>query len=161
MAERTDNAISSGGAGRTDIWTVALKIYSSAPVAGVGFANFPVSYTAEVIRAAGVTSRSGQVVGRGPHNLVVGTVVELGPIGLMLLALFLGPLVLRRGWGPDAAVVQAALASLLATALFLDILSNRKQVWLVIGIAAGLAYLARRNPDGALGTRVRAASPRE
>jgi O-antigen ligase len=161
VAERTDNAISTGGAGRTDIWTVALKIYSSAPATGVGFANFPVAYTADVIRAAGVTSRSGQVVGRGPHNLVVGTLVELGPIGLLLLALFLGPLILRRGWGPNAAVIQAALASLLATALFLDILSNRKQVWLVIGIAAGLAYLARRNQNIALREGAPAASPQE
>jgi hypothetical protein len=40
-------------------------------------------------------------------------------------------------------VVQAILASLMIDALFLDILSNRKQVWVAIGLAAGLAYLAR------------------
>jgi hypothetical protein len=28
--------------------------------------------------------------------------------------------------------------------LFLDLFGNRKQVWLIIGIAVGLAYLARR-----------------
>ncbi len=150
VAERADNAVSTGGAGRTDIWTVAVRIYSSAPIGGVGFANFPVAYTADVIRAAGVTSFSGQVVGRGPHNLVLGTLVELGPIGLLLLGLFLGPLILRRGWGAEAAVIQAALASLLATSLFLDILSNRKQVWLIIGTAAGLAYLARRRANAGL-----------
>ena len=72
------------------------------------------------------------------------TIVELGPIGLLLLAAFLGPLVLRRGWGPEALTVQAALASLLMQALFVDMFANRKQVWLVIGLAAGLAYLARR-----------------
>ncbi len=72
----------------------------------------------------------------------------------MLLATFLLPLVLRPGWGPEAATVQAALASLLTSALFLDILSNRKQVWLFIGFAAGLRYLARASrmkataPDG-------------
>jgi hypothetical protein len=41
-------------------------------------------------------------------------------------------------------VVQAILASLMIDALFLDILSNRKQVWVAIGLAAGLAYLARQ-----------------
>ncbi len=61
--------------------------------------------------------------------------------------LFLGPLLLRRGWGPDGTVVHAALVSLMFSALFLDVLSNRKQVWLVIGLAAGLAYL-RRHHDG-------------
>jgi hypothetical protein len=75
---------------------------------------------------------------------VVGTVVELGPIGLGLLAMFLLPLALRRGWGPDAGSVQAAIAGLLSLALFLDIVGNRKQVWLFAGIAIGLAYLAQR-----------------
>ena len=45
---------------------------------------------------------------------------------------------------PQGTTVQAALASLVTMALFLDIVANRKQVWLVIGLAAGLAYLARR-----------------
>jgi O-antigen ligase len=151
LAERADTAISSGGAGRTDIWTVALKIFESNPGLGVGFANFPVAYTPEVIRATGVTSYSGQIVGKGPHDVVVGTLVELGPIGLLLLIGFLGPLIVRRGWGPDGAMVQAALASLATLALFLDILSNRKQVWLVIGVAAGLGYLARRTDKRASG----------
>lgn len=150
VAERTGTALTTGGAGRTDIWSVAVTIYGSAPVLGVGYANFPVAYTRDAVMASGVSFLSLQ--GYGPHNLVVGTLIELGPIGLLLLALFLLPLVLRRGWGPDAATVQAALASLLTLALFLDIVSNRKQVWLVIGLAAGLAF-ARRNartalPDG-------------
>ncbi len=90
------------------------------------------------------TSVNYTLAGYGPHNLVVGTLAELGPIGLLLLAAFVGPFMLRRGWGSEAAVIQASLISLLSLALFLDIFANRKQVWLVIGIAAGLAYLARR-----------------
>ena len=143
IAERSGNALSTGGAGRADIWTVAAQIYQSAPVLGVGFANFPIAYTPEAVAAASITSVYRLEVGNAPHNVVVGTAVELGPIGLVLLAGFLGPLVLRRGWGPDAATIQAALASLLVVALFLDVLGNRKQVWLIIGLAAGLGYLAR------------------
>ena len=150
ILQRAGNAVASGGAGRTDIWTVGITLFRSAPVLGVGYANFPVADTQNAVRASDVST--GNYQGAGPHNLVIGTMVELGPIGLLLLAAFLLPLVLRRGWGPDAATVQAALASLLTAALFLDILSNRKQVWLVIGLAAGLA-LVRRNgstvlPDG-------------
>jgi O-antigen ligase len=141
LAERTGSAVSTGGAGRTDIWSVAGSIYATSPVLGVGIGNFPVAYTPEVVQAANVTL---VYTGRAPHNAVVGTLIELGPIGLILLALALGPLVARRGWGPDAATIQAALASLLTSALFLDILWNRKQVWLVIGLAAGLLYLARQ-----------------
>ena len=64
-------------------------------------------------------------------------------MGLGLLALFIGPLLIRRGWGAEARIVQAGLIALFTSALFLDILSNRKQVWLFIALAAGLTYLAR------------------
>ena len=109
---------------------------------GVGFANFSVAYTQDAVRASDVRTWD-YLQSFGPHNLVIGTMIELGPIGLLLLALFVLPLILRRGWGPDAQMIQAALASLFVLALFLDILSNRKQVWLILGLAGGLAYLRR------------------
>jgi hypothetical protein len=143
IAERSGNAVSTGGAGRTDIWAVGLAIFEKSPLVGVGYANFPVAFTTQVIRDAGVGWQLLADPGRGSHNLIVGTAVELGVMGLVLLAAFLGPLVVRRGWGPEAAAVQAALIGLLTTALFLDILANRKQVWLVIALAAGLSYVAR------------------
>jgi exopolysaccharide production protein ExoQ len=145
VVERTVTAVSSGGAGRTDIWTVGFSIYQSTPVLGVGYANFPVAYTGQAVRDAEVSTGHG--VNRGPHNLVIGTLTELGPIGLVLLAAFLLPLVVRQGWGPYGATVQASLASLLLLALFLDILGNRKQVWLIIGLAVGLGYLRRKARD--------------
>ena len=139
--ERAATAVTTGGAGRTDIWQVGVSIYGSAPVLGVGYANFPVAYTSAAVRASDVLNGHG--LQRAPHNIVIGTMTELGPIGLLLLALFVLPLVLRSGWGPDAAIVQAGLASLMTLALFLDIVGNRKQVWLLIGLAAGLAYVQR------------------
>lgn len=158
LAERAGTAVSSGGAGRTDIWSVGAKIYESAPVLGVGYANFPIAYTQDLVRESNVSYTS---AGRAPHNLIVGTLAELGPIGLLLLALFLGPLLLRRGWGPTAAAIQAALASLLTLALFLDIVGNRKQVWLVIGVASGLTYLARRKGSTEQGTPAVTSAPAE
>jgi O-antigen ligase len=143
ITQRADNAVSSGGAGRTDIWAVGITIYGSAPVLGVGFANFPIAYTQDAVRASDVRTWD-YLQQLGPHNLVIGTLIELGPIGLFILAWFVLPLILRRGWGPDAQMVQAALASLFILALFLDVLSNRKQVWLIIGLAAGLAFVRRR-----------------
>ena len=152
--ERAATAASSGGAGRMDIWQVGLTIYWTAPVVGVGYANFGVAYTADMISAADVAYAGARKEGRGSHSFIIGTLAELGVIGLVLLATFLLPLVLRPGWGPEAATVQAALVSLLTSALFLDIISNRKQVWLIIGLAAGLRYLAKSSrmkataPDG-------------
>jgi O-antigen ligase len=141
VSDRTDTAVSSGGAGRTTIWYSGLLIYASAPALGVGYANFSLAYTPEVLREVYSSYRNS---GLGPHNVVIGTLAELGPVGLVLLLLFLLPLVVNRGWGPDAATVRASLASLLVIALFLDVVGNRKQVWLMIGLAAGLQYLARR-----------------
>jgi O-antigen ligase len=144
VAERAGSALSSGGEGRTDIWTVGLLIYSHSPVVGFGYANFPVVYTLNLVRASGVASLSAYVQGRGPHNLIVGTLVELGPLGVVMLAVLFAPLLIRRGWGRDWPAVQGALASLLTVAMFLDVLADRKQVWLVIGLAAGLQAARRR-----------------
>ncbi len=154
VANRAETATSSGGAGRTDIWAVGFEIFEASPVIGAGYANFPVAFTTSVLRSANVGVDVG--TGRAPHNIVVGTAGELGLVGLALLALFIVPLVVRRGWGPDGTVVQAVLASLMLDALFLDIVANRKQVWVAIGLAAGLAYLAgqarRRGDVPAMGT---------
>ncbi|MEA2577368.1 MAG: exopolysaccharide production protein ExoQ [Chloroflexota bacterium] len=147
LLERAETAVTTGGAGRTDIWSVGLTIYQSAPITGVGLADFPSAYTPERVRDSdvGVYSANNGAF-RAPHNIVIGTLGELGLIGLFLLTIFLLPLVLRRGWGPDAVMVQAALASLVITAFFLDVL-NRKQLWLLAGIACGLLYLARVHSD--------------
>ena len=145
ITERTDSALASGGAGRTDIWSVGLLIYASTPINGVGLDNFPVAYTPELIRESGVTTIAPwRPAFRSPHNIIIGTLGELGTIGLALLGLFLLPLLRRRGWGPDASMIQAVLASLCMMALFLDLL-NRKEIWLVLGLASGLALLARRD----------------
>jgi O-antigen ligase len=146
ISERADTAVSSGGAGRTDIWYAGLLIFESAPITGVGLDNFPVAHTPELVRASDVKAYLApwRTANRAPHSIVFGTLGELGIVGMILLVLFLAPLVLRTGWGPDAAAIQAALVSLATMALFLDLL-NRKHVWLLIGIACGLAYLHRRS----------------
>jgi len=142
ITDRVATAGASGGAGRTDIWSVGLVIFETSPLIGVGYANFPVAYTPQLVMEAGVGFSQGAY--RDPHNLLISTSAELGLVGLVLLALLLVPLILRRGWGPDAQVVRAILAAFMVDALFLDLFGNRKQVWLIIGIAAGLAFLARR-----------------
>jgi hypothetical protein len=160
VAERTGNAVSSGGAGRTDIWTVGVANFEKSPIVGVGYANFPVAFTTQAILDTGVGLKWLELTGRGPHNIIVGTAVELGVVGLVLLVGFLGPLIARRGWGPNAATVQAALMGLMTAALFLDILSNRKQVWLMIGLAAGLSYVARMERARLAGMSAHAATER-
>lgn len=139
VADRSDTAISTGGAGRTDIWAVGLQIFESSPVVGVGYGNFIDAFTGTMIRLAGASFALNPIA---PHNVVLGSAAELGLVGVALLALFIVPLAVRRGWGPDALIVQAILAALLIDALFIDIFGYRKQVWIAIGLASGLAYLA-------------------
>ena len=142
VGERADLALSSGGSGRTDIWSVGIRIFESSPVQGVGLSNFPIAFTPDLVRETPVEiTNPATLLNRAPHNIVIGTLGELGVIGLALLVMFLVPISLRRGWGPDANAVQAGLASLLILALFLDVL-NRKEVWLFVGFACGLSYLA-------------------
>lgn len=143
LTQRTEIAVSSGGAGRTDIWTVGIGIIQEAPIVGVGLANFPTAYTAELVRDSDVGVYSANnPAHRAPHSIIIGTIGELGVIGFAFLCLLILPLLFRPGWGVDGVAVQAALASLVMSALFLDII-NRKQFWLIVGIACGLAYVAR------------------
>lgn len=147
VSKRTATAVTTGGAGRTDIWNVGLTIIQTSPVIGVGYGNFPVAFTPEMIAESDVGAYlANDESARGPHSIIFGSIAELGIIGFIPLAMFLVPFVLRRGWGPDGAAVQAALVSVLVSALFLDVL-NRKQVWLIIGMAAGLTYLAMRRRE--------------
>jgi O-antigen ligase len=143
IANRTALAVPTGGAGRTEIWAVGIAIFESEPVIGVGYGNYIVAYTPERIRDSAVGETANEPDARaGSHSIVFGTLAELGIPGTLILLLFLGPLVARRGGGEDAAAVQAMLVALMTSALFLDVL-NRKQVWLVIGLAAGLTWLER------------------
>ena len=150
IAFRAETALSSGGSGRTEIWTVGIAIIAESPLGGSGIGNFPAAFTPELIAQTDVNPEIGTE--RGPHNLIVSTLGELGIIGGIALLLFIGPLVLRPGWGHHATAVQAGLASLVVSAMFLDIFGNRKPVWLLIGLAIGLAYL-RRQPGMASSLR--------
>jgi O-antigen ligase len=145
IAARVATATQSGGAGRTDIWSAGLRVFESSPVIGVGYGNFPY--------AVGGTFRSAllsvdELTVLAPHSVIVGPAVEIGLVGLALLALFILPLIIRPGWGPDGPLVQAILAALMIDALFIDIFGYRKEVWIAIGLASGLAFLARHERRG-------------
>jgi hypothetical protein len=111
----------------------------------VGLANFPVANTPEQVRGVRISTGSADSLANlEPHSIVIGTLGELGLVGFALLAAFLLPLIVRPGWGPDGPMMQAALASVVFAALFLDVL-GRKEVWLLIGLTCGLRYLASRD----------------
>ncbi|HEY7130832.1 MAG TPA: O-antigen ligase family protein [Candidatus Limnocylindrales bacterium] len=141
IIDRLDTAVSSGGTGRTDIWTIALHVWGNSPIAGVGYGAFPAAITPEAIRAVNLpTADTGFLTPPvGSHSILFGTLIELGVIGVLLLAGFFWT-VLRpgQGGGDIAEVARMVVLAMLLQAFFLDVL-GRKQVWLFVAIALGLA----------------------
>lgn len=143
VVDRLSTALSSGGAGRVDIWTVGLNIFREHALLGVGYGNFPVAFTPEIIRDTDVPGLDINVLdpGAGPHSIVIATLAELGIVGVTMLAAFVWTILRSRGTTAAWPVVYAATAALLTQALFLDV-TNRKHFWLVIALVFGLAWRA-------------------
>jgi O-Antigen ligase. len=152
---RLSGAVSTGGSGREDIWAVGATIFGQHPLSGVGYAGFPSAFTSDVIRISAVPGLAidALYVGRGPHSILVGTAAELGVIGIVLLGLFLWRVLSARSGLGLSNFVRAALVAILAQAMLLDLL-NRKQLWLVLGMAVGLAAVARVQEAGAKAPRL-------
>jgi O-antigen ligase len=124
------------GAGRFDIWQVGLSVFRQYPLFGAGQDCFPDAFNQYVSTAPNFVGFS-----RAPHNIYLGTGVELGLVGLVLL---LGTIVrhfLLASKGsravPDEALrlqlvsYEAALCGLLVCGFFLDILWD-EYLWLTL-----------------------------
>ncbi|MGO9207800.1 MAG: O-antigen ligase family protein, partial [Candidatus Limnocylindrales bacterium] len=90
LSQRVALGVATGGSGRIDIWTVGLGILASAPLIGVGFANFPLAFTPYAIAQAPAASAAGGALASGlaPHNVLLGASVETGLVGSALLVVF-------------------------------------------------------------------------
>lgn len=124
----------SGGEGRTGIWKVGLHAFGQYWLTGAGFNNFPQAYDQSFISVA---ERYYTHWHRAPHDLLLGTSVELGVIGLgLLLAAWFGHFSVLKHIGRDhrlfglRCAAEAALVGLFVAALFLDVMAM-KYAWLV------------------------------
>jgi O-antigen ligase len=79
---RFQQAGSSGGSGRLDIWTVGLTAFRHYGFVGAGFFNFPFAYTNYAGEAHHYEGNY-----RDSHNIYLAMGVELGIVGLTLFAL--------------------------------------------------------------------------
>jgi UDP-N-acetylmuramyl pentapeptide phosphotransferase/UDP-N-acetylglucosamine-1-phosphate transferase/O-antigen ligase len=93
----------SGAGNRYDYWRIALHVFARNPVAGVGAGNYPRSY---------FERRSTTEDVQQPHSLELQVLCELGLVGAVLLACFLGGV----GWGA-VRMSRAARGSLPTRAL--------------------------------------------
>lgn len=139
--ERFGEAISTGGAGRTSIWRVGIMAFKQHWFIGAGYNNFADAYDRVFLETPHQMFGTAEWH-RAPHNLLVGTSVELGIIGLILML---------AAWGgqfrmlsnipfndeeyPMRVAVEAAILGTFIAALFLDVMIF-KYVWLTFMLAA-------------------------
>jgi len=132
--ERIRDSLLTGGDGRLDIWRAGFTVLKKYWLLGAGFANFPVAYT----DFAGF-AKNFSGYGRGAHNAYLQVAVELGIVGVVLLALVLYAhfrqfWLLRSAEGelPASMVaVEAASWAMLAFSFFADMLWE-KAFWMVL-----------------------------
>ncbi len=160
---RFGQAAKTGGAGRLDIWYVAVEALKHYGVFGAGLSNFSTVYT----KYAGYAPR---FVGfdRASHNLYLEMSVEAGIIGLLLLVQAIR---MQLGSGnkskrpagkpnPWMIAVEAASWSILTAALFAHLFWE-KSFWFLWIMVAFAAQLFRNNyqstervqPKSTLGVR--------
>ncbi|MFN2448958.1 MAG: O-antigen ligase family protein, partial [Candidatus Baltobacteraceae bacterium] len=145
---RFTEASVNGGAGRQDIWHVGWLAFTQNWLVGAGYENFAFAYDKAYINVFQPFYTHWH---RAPHNLLLGTAVELGVLGLafMLLAWF-GQFkmlsfidVADQRFGLRL-TLQGCVLAMFTVAMFSDIMS-RKYIWLLFMLIA-LTRNARTEP---------------
>jgi O-antigen ligase len=144
--QRFSTALQTGGSGRTSIWAVAVEAAKHRLLQGYGIGNFTGAYdlfylTVHQPYPYGWESPA--------HNLVMHYLVELGVVGLALLAGFFVAqfLSLRRidrsnALYDDRIVLEAAILAIAAVSLTIDLFTY-KYAWLVFSMVALLHNAAK------------------
>lgn len=145
-----------GGSGRANLWRAAMTGWEEHPLRGMGYGSFPNESTRLLRQTPGVNfsayriRRGGQVA----HSAYLGTLAELGVIGLALFLVVIVSVVVTLRWasrearaGPDPIVAAAAQALLVAMAGFLLVsafLSTEtdRGIWVLLGLSLALARIA-------------------
>jgi putative inorganic carbon (HCO3(-)) transporter len=142
--------LSDRGAGRLDIWPVALQIIRARPLSGVGLDNFGRAFDRYLPETPGIISNIGR--GRGSHNIFLNVQSELGVIGFVLFAVCIGTTIksglvavmnLRRAGDSQMAALALAvwlsLMEILVMGLFIDL-----QYWKLFWLLMALPEVMRR-----------------
>lgn len=138
--------LSDRGAGRLDIWRVGLRVVGGHPLLGVGWGNFGKAFEEYLRRTYGIVTTF-IVREKGPHNIFLGSLGELGIVGFTLFSALLA-LSSKRAFaavqssrrqrdGSTTTLVTGVLLGLvgvLVAGFFLD-LRYRKFFWLILALS--------------------------
>lgn len=134
IASRWSIAVSSGGAGRTDIWRVAYLAFKDHWIIGTGYGSFETTFDQYMLRAP-----LDAYIGwhRAPHDMLISVGVQLGVIGLALViaAMYFAFRDLKvpnvGGYLGDLKFgLEGTLLAILVDASFLDVIET-KFLWLL------------------------------
>ncbi|QEC47329.1 O-antigen ligase family protein [Baekduia soli] len=149
-----------GGSGRANLWLAAGTGIGQHPLTGLGFGAFP-SRANDLMRMTPGVDFSAYALrpgGQPVHNAYLESLVELGPLGLVLFLLVLG-LTLRsfrrsakladeRGSPLLTGVARALQLSLIGFALTSILLSTEtdRTLWVLMGLALTLPRIVAATP---------------
>ncbi len=149
------------GAGRLDIWRVALEIFSGHWLVGTGIGTFIPAYNRAFFLAYEPQFAGW---GRDPHSLLLSTAAELGVVGI---AIVLGGLVLQyqstslieadHPFSWMKTVFRAAFIGLMTASFFVDVLQT-KFAWLLF---TEMLLFASLRPHPSLQKRIPSAGSKE
>jgi oligosaccharide repeat unit polymerase len=132
-------AFQNGGAGRVDIWKVGWIAFKDNWLFGAGYNNFPFAYDRAFIQTFQPFYANWH---RASHNILLGTAVELGVIGLVLLVLawygqfkLLAPITPNDSRYSLRLALESALIALFVCGMFADIMIE-KYLWLAFMLVA-------------------------
>jgi putative inorganic carbon (hco3(-)) transporter len=149
--------VDASGTGRTDIWTVAVRVIRANPVKGVGAGNF-IKVSKDYLLSPGAIKRVDFIVDdpKVAHNIYLEIWAELGIVGLLLflsiVAFSLRSVLLAARTYQDlgdrplellARSVGVAMAGEL-TAAFFNSLEYEKTLWLIMSLGPALRYVSAR-----------------
>jgi O-antigen ligase len=146
------------GSGRTDIWTVGMRMVRDRPVTGIGAGNFAET-TVDYLLQPGVIQHDEYIIDlpKVAHNIYLQVLAELGGVGLALFLAILGFAVLtplraarnfaaagRRSEELMARAVSIALCGFLAAMFFSSQLYS-KAMWLMLAIGPAMLAVSERD----------------
>jgi O-antigen ligase len=165
ISERIVSLVQGGeatGSGRVNEWRAAWRLSQENPTLGVGYAAFAIISNDAVRRTPGTDLRNfdERPPGVFVHNAYLGSLTELGVLGLVLFVgvLFSTARALRRAavrarWLGDVDLARTANALLLSlvgwavASFFLSSETARPQ-WIIVGLALALPAVLRETAAG-------------